>query len=217
MGDEKPVEQTTVKAQTPNVTAAETQTIETPVLKTATVAPETKTTKETETIAVAPQQATLTFEAQPKTEVTADNRTTALIDQVRQASEWLAEKAEGSIRVGDHGVEANMKLYPPDMGGVRVSMTVGNDLNVQAQFIADRPETAQAIKQNMDHLQTAFARQGLSLDKVQVVVAPAAGSQTGSTGQQSYQAPRRDADMGQQQSRQFENRNSQERRQREQA
>ncbi|MEN6625622.1 MAG: flagellar hook-length control protein FliK [Candidatus Sumerlaeia bacterium] len=218
MGDEKPVEQAAIKAQAQNVPAAETSAAETPVLKTMTVAPETKATKETETVAVAPQQATLTFEARPKTEVTAENRTATLVDQVRQASEWLAEKAEGSIRYGDHGVEANMKLYPPDMGGVRVSLNVGNDLNVQAQFVADRPETAQAIRQNLDQLQTAFARQGLSLDKVQVVVAPGAGSQSGSAGQQNYQAPRRDADtMAQQQGRQFNQNNSQERRQREQA
>lgn len=218
MGDEKPVEQTAIKAQAQNAPAAETGAVETPVLKTMTVAPETRTAKETETVAVAPQQATLTFEARPKTEVTAENRTTVLIDQVRQASEWLAEKAEGSIRYGDHGVEANMKLYPPDMGGVRVSLNVSNDLNVQAQFIADRPETAQAIRQNLDQLQTAFARQGLSLDKVQVVVAPNAGSQSGGAGQQNYQAPRRDADtMAQQQGRQFNQNNSQERRQREQA
>ncbi|MCE5228665.1 flagellar hook-length control protein FliK [bacterium] len=190
----------------------------TPKIATATATkPSAKTEKTIDsTVTAAAQPQVQTWQPEP---VQADSNTTRmphLIEQVRQASQWLAEKAEGTIRVGDHGVEANMKLYPPDMGGVRVSLNVGSDLNVQAQFVAERPETALALRQNMSQLQESFARQGLTLDSVKVVVAPAASSQSGSAGQQSSDAPRRDP-QSMQQNRQFENRNSQERRQRQQA
>ncbi len=117
-----------------------------------------------------------------------------MTEQMRQASQWLAEKAEGSIRVGDQGTEATLRLNPADLGGVHVSLNVGHDLTVQAQFVAERPETAQALQQNLNQLQEAFTRQGLTLDKVQVTVAPAASQNSGSTqNQQNYSGMKRDS------------------------
>ncbi len=129
------------------------------------------------TVATAPAT-TLEWAPEP-VRAAGGERMPGLIDQVRQASEWMAERAEGAIRAGERGVEANMRLYPPDLGGVRVEMTVGHDLAVEAKFTVERPETALAIRQQLGQLEQALARQGLVVGKVQVTVAPVSAAAQG--------------------------------------
>jgi flagellar hook-length control protein FliK len=68
-----------------------------------------------------------------------------------------------------------MRLYPPDLGGVRVSMTVNNG-TVQATFVADRPETAQLLQQQTQNFREMMSRNGLTVDQVQVTVSASSAS-----------------------------------------
>ncbi len=122
----------------------------------------------------------------------AQTRSEGLIEQVRQAQEWLAERAEGAIRLGEHGLEANLRLRPADLGGVRVQLTVSNDLAVQASFVAERAETAQALRQQLGALEQALGRHGLTLERVAVSVQPVAagGRSENAQGQQQFSSRR---------------------------
>lgn len=173
------------------------------VAKLATVTESKPASTSDDTITVATSQSRiLTWQAQPGKDESGKPGMQAMTEQLRQASEWLAAKAEGTIRVGDKGTEATLRLHPADLGGIRVSLNVGRDLNVQARFIAERPETAQALQQNLSQLQDAFTRQGLTLDKVQVTVAPSASQNSGNTqNQQGFSNMRRESQTASQQER----------------
>lgn len=93
-----------------------------------------------------------------------------MAEQVKQVADFLAERTEGVVKLGLNGVEANLKLYPPDLGGVRVQMTVGNDGTTQAQFIVERAETAQLLQQHLKSFQQGLESRGLTVERVQVTV-----------------------------------------------
>ena len=94
----------------------------------------------------------------------------------------------GAIQMTDTGVEANLRLYPPDLGGVRVHLTVNSDSTVQASFIAETAETAQLLDQNMGHFRQALSQHGLAVDKIQVAVqTPSGSTSSGTTGNGSEQ------------------------------
>ncbi len=123
-----------------------------------------------------------------------------LIEQVRQVAGFLAERTDGVIRLGENGWEANLRLYPPDLGRVRVEMSVQPDRTVQAQLIAERPETAQLLDQSLQHLREALTRHGLTVERVTVVVQSAAatgGAESGMNQHASHDG-RRQADLTQQ-------------------
>lgn len=106
-----------------------------------------------------------------------------MAEQVKQVADFLAERTEGVVKLGLNGVEANLKLYPPDLGGVRVQMTVGTDGTTQAQFIVERAETAQLLKQHLKSFQQGLESHGLTVDRVQVTVQGTA--RPGSAGSES--------------------------------
>ena len=98
-------------------------------------------------------------------------------EQLREAARFLATQTEGIIRMGDKGVEAQLKLNPPELGGVQVNLTVGSDLSVRAEFIAERGETVALIRNNIDQFRQVMGQQGLVVDRVQVSISgPSAGS-----------------------------------------
>lgn len=214
-----------VMAEQPTVDAPKTETVAgalrnatqpAPAAKLTTVTEAKPAMKIDETVTIAAAQPHIaTWQAEPVMDQSETARVPALNEQIRIASEWLAERAEGTIRVGDKGTEAIMRLYPPDMGQVRVSLNVGHDLSVQAQFVAERPETAQALRQNLTQLQDAFTRQGLTLDKIQVTVAQASSPNPGgSQGQQSFANMRRESQTAAHQERRQNERGQQDKQQR---
>ena len=123
-----------------------------------------------------------------------------MIEQVRQISDFLAERTQGSIQMNDKGVEANLRLYPPDMGGVRVQLTVSNDSSVQATFVTERAETAQLLDQHMNQFRQALSQHGLRVDSLQVSVQTSATTGNpadNSSGQQTLQQQHNGANDGQ--------------------
>lgn len=99
-----------------------------------------------------------------------------MVEQVRQAADFIADRTTGVIRMGDKGVEANMRLYPPDLGGVRVQMSVNSSGATEARFIVERPETAQLLQQHMRSFQQGLESRGLTVDRVQVTLQSAVQS-----------------------------------------
>lgn len=114
--------------------------------------------------------------ARPLAEADGSSRMPTLSEQIKQVSEFLAERTEGVVKLGDRGVEANLKLYPPDLGQVRVELKVSADRTLSAQFIVERPETAQMLSQHMKSFQDKLGQHGLVVDKIQVSVQQVSGA-----------------------------------------
>jgi flagellar hook-length control protein FliK len=139
----------------------------------------------------------LVWTPQPTASESSASHMPSMIEQVRQVADFLAERTEGTVKMGDGGVEANLKLYPPDLGGVRVQLNVTSDHTTQAQFIVERPETAQLLQQHMKSFQQGLESHGLTVDRVQVTVQqtvrPAASGAESGWRQNGMQDSRREA------------------------
>jgi flagellar hook-length control protein FliK len=95
--------------------------------------------------------------------------------QLRQIAEWIADRVDGHIRQGSRGMDATLKLDPPELGGLRVTISVATDKTLQAMLVVERPETAQLIQPRLAQLEQALSRHGLVVENLQVVhQAPAA-------------------------------------------
>lgn len=93
-----------------------------------------------------------------------------MTEQVQQIADYLASRSDGAIRMGDSHVEANLRLYPPQLGEVQVQLHVQNDGLTQARFVVDRPETARVLEAHMEQFRNAMGRQGLNVDQASVVM-----------------------------------------------
>lgn len=120
----------------------------------------------------------LEWAAQPVTDPQGTTRMPSMIEQMQTVAEMLANRTEGVIRMGERGVEANLRLYPPDLGGVRVQLNVSQGGVIQAQFVAEHAETARLIEQHTQHLREVLGRHGLVMDQVHVTVQTAQGGQS---------------------------------------
>ena len=131
------------------------------------------------------------WSAQPVAAESGGLRMPRMIEQVRQISEFLAERSEGVIRMGEGGVQDNLRLHPAELGGVRVMLSVSTDHTVQTRFIVEQAATAQLIQQHAHELQSILAGHGLSVEQVRVTVqAPGAalpGDTSGWSGQTNGQ------------------------------
>lgn len=114
-----------------------------------------------------------TIEAKPAS-------TASFAHQLRDAADFLAARVDGTVRVGSREIQAELKLYPPDLGRVRVEMTLTSDKTVQAHFIAERSDTGQLLNQNMRQFTEALNQQGLSVERIQVSLEPKAVREQGS-------------------------------------
>jgi flagellar hook-length control protein FliK len=132
----------------------------------------------------APTDVSVEWEARPIADAQGNPRPATMVEQMRQVAEMLGERVDGVVRAGDRGVEANLKLYPPDLGGVRVTLNMTSGQNVQARFVVQHAQTAQLINENIGQLREGLARTGLNVERIQVTVAPVAAA-TGGTGGES--------------------------------
>lgn len=65
---------------------------------------------------------------------------------------------------------AVLHLNPPELGSVKVNITVLHNNHVQASFVADNPETRHILETNMQHLKDSLAQNGFSTAQVNVDV-----------------------------------------------
>lgn len=114
--------------------------------------------------------APLVWTPKPVATGTAATRMPGLSEQVRQVADYMAERTEGVVRMSDHGMDANLRLYPPDLGGVRVQLNVQSDGTAQAQFIVERAETAQLLQQHMRSFQQGMESHGIAVSSVKVTL-----------------------------------------------
>ncbi len=63
---------------------------------------------------------------------------------------------------------AVLHLNPPDLGTVRVNITVDHNNHVHANFIADHPDTKHLLEANLQHLKDQLAQNGFNLSNVNV-------------------------------------------------
>jgi flagellar hook-length control protein FliK len=109
-----------------------------------------------------------------------------VIDQVQQATEKLLGRVDGSVRQDGEKMTTALKLNPAELGQVNVALTMGDDHTIQAQFTAQRPETAALLERNVRTLSDSLTRQGYTVERLQVVTQPtlstasSARSETGS-------------------------------------
>ena len=64
----------------------------------------------------------------------------------------------------------NLKLYPQELGELRMEIKVEQD-NVKAHIIAQSPQAQEMIDRHMPRLREALEQQGLHLQQVEVTVA----------------------------------------------
>lgn len=109
-----------------------------------------------------------------------------IIDQVQQATEKLLGRVDGIVRQDGEKMTTSLKLNPAELGQVNVALTMGDDHTIQAQFTAQRPETAALLERNVRTLSDSLTRQGYTVERLQVVTQPtlstasSARSETGS-------------------------------------
>ena len=63
-----------------------------------------------------------------------------------------------------------LHLNPPDLGSVRVNITVDHNNHVHASFIADHPDTKHLLEANLQNLKDQLAQNGFNLSNVNVDV-----------------------------------------------
>lgn len=64
--------------------------------------------------------------------------------------------------------KAVLQLHPPELGKVRIELTVGQSNQVHANFIADHPDVRQALEGNLSVLRHQLAQGGLQLGHCEI-------------------------------------------------
>ncbi len=65
---------------------------------------------------------------------------------------------------------AVLHLRPPELGSVKISITLDHNNHIQASFVTDHPETRHILEANIQHLKDSLAQNGFSLGQVNVDV-----------------------------------------------
>lgn len=129
-------------------------------------------------------------------------------------TEWMtrSDHAAGRIlrgltaMVGQNGGTMTMRLDPPELGALRIQMTISNG-TVSANFAANEGAARSLLEQNMGQLRTALESQGLIVDKLSIQTAHSSqnsahtGSQQGSDGRSGNEQQSQHTDAGQGESR----------------
>jgi flagellar hook-length control protein FliK len=76
-----------------------------------------------------------------------------------------------STMVHQRGGTMSMRLSPPELGALRVQMSIVQG-NVTAQFTATTPQARALLEQNMGVLRTALEQHGLTVDRLAVHLSP---------------------------------------------
>jgi flagellar hook-length control protein FliK len=102
--------------------------------------------------------------------------------------------------VNQRGGTLSMKLDPPDLGTLRVQMSIARGV-VNAQFHTETSQATEVIKQSMPALRSALESQGLQVDKLQVHGPPPGDQQNAANadgqGQDAQARSQQDAADGQ--------------------
>ncbi len=103
-----------------------------------------------------------------------------------------------STLVNQHGGVLNMRLSPPELGDLKVQMTVVRNV-VMAQFQATTPEAHAVLEKSITALRTSLESQGLTVERLSVHLNQSANTGHGMTqdhGEQSSNQERQNAGGG---------------------
>lgn len=92
-----------------------------------------------------------------------------------------------SALVNQRGGVMHMRLEPPELGQLRVQMTIARG-TVSAQFHAATAQAQQVLERNMTTLRTALERHGLTVEKITVHTQQPAQSNNASNQQMNHQS-----------------------------
>jgi len=112
--------------------------------------------------------------------------TAATTDAPTLTQAFTADEAQFSSRivrglsamVNQRGGVMNMRLDPPELGQLRVQMTIARGI-VSADFQASSPQAHALLEKNMVALRNALEGQGLTVERLAVHVAPSGSSGAG--------------------------------------
>jgi len=124
-------------------------------------------------------------------------------------TEWMtrSDHAAGRIlrglstMINQHGGSMTMRLDPPELGSLRIQMTIQNG-SVSASFTPTNAAARSLLEQNMAQLKTALESQGLMVDKLTIHATPTnqtnahAGHQHGTDGHSTNDQQSQYADAG---------------------
>ena len=99
----------------------------------------------------------------------------------------LADGVSQAARLNKN--RAVLHLNPPELGSVKVNLTVDHNNHVQASFIADHPETRHIIEANLQHLKDNLSQNGFSLTNVNVDLGGSAFADSGADPQGHHLTP----------------------------
>ena len=87
--------------------------------------------------------------------------------------EQVGGKLEGVLTNGAGNKQVNMVLQPEALGTVRVQLQQGTNQSVSGKIIVQTPEAFAALTQQLDGLKSRLEGQGITLQKLDIVLAPA--------------------------------------------
>lgn len=102
--------------------------------------------------------------------------------------------------INQRGGSMTMRLDPPELGSLRVQMTIARGV-VTAQFTASTAQAHALLEKNMATLRAALESQGLTVDRLNVQSAPASSSQEQAMNEQGQDKTQHQHDAGDGQSR----------------
>ncbi|MEM7227921.1 MAG: flagellar hook-length control protein FliK [Planctomycetota bacterium] len=103
--------------------------------------------------------------------------------------------------INQQGGTLNMRLTPPELGDVRIAMSINRDV-VSAQFFAQSPEAQALLDKHLGTLRASLEQQGMTVEKLQVHHTTATQSANASASGEQDQDDTRDASDGQSRGRQ---------------
>ena len=102
----------------------------------------------------------------PRLQTTASQAASRPIPELTAVNE--SEIVEGArILLRDGGGSARIHLYPPQLGGLDIRITITDGM-AQIHFLADRAAVAELIHHHLPELRSVLQAQGLQLDRVEV-------------------------------------------------
>lgn len=102
-----------------------------------------------------------------------DASTEVSVKAVASIVEQVGGKLEAVLTNGAGNKQVSMVLQPEALGSVRVQLQQGANQSVSGKIIVQTPEAFTALTQQLDGLKSRLEGQGITLQKLDIVLAPA--------------------------------------------
>jgi hypothetical protein len=86
----------------------------------------------------------------------------AIAERVRSLSDRLGDIQVASIEAGDGKLRTELELAPKELGRLKMVLQA-TERGLHLQIVAERPETLDLVRRQIDHLQRALGAEGVTL------------------------------------------------------